>query len=59
MPMRWRLRLSNRGALSVGMRQSCVPFGVEGSGFGFKVVHRLTAAEASLPTTCQMQRPGS
>ena len=35
------------------------PFGVEGSGFGFKVVHRLTAAEASLPTTCQMQRPSS
>jgi len=30
---------------------------VEGSGFGFKTVRRLDAAQASLPHTCQMSRP--
>ncbi len=34
-------------------------FGVEGSGYGFKVVRRIGAADASLPTTCQMKRPTS
>ena len=35
-----------------------VKFDVEGSGFGFRVVKSLTAAEAELPTRCNMQRPG-
>lgn len=35
-----------------------VKFDVEGSGFGFRVVKTLTAAEAELPTRCNMQRPG-
>jgi branched-chain amino acid transport system substrate-binding protein len=34
-----------------------VPFDVEGSGYGFRVVRTLKAAEAELPTSCQMQRP--
>jgi branched-chain amino acid transport system substrate-binding protein len=34
-----------------------VPFDTEGSGFGFRVVLRLTAQEAALPTTCEMVRP--
>ena len=34
-----------------------VPFDVEGSGFGFRVVKSLTAQQAQLPTTCKMQRP--
>jgi branched-chain amino acid transport system substrate-binding protein len=36
-----------------------VPFDVEGSGYGFKVVRQITAEQARLPTTCQMERPGS
>ena len=35
-----------------------VKFDVEGSGFGFRVVKSLTAAQAELPTRCNMQRPG-
>lgn len=35
-----------------------VPFDVEGSGFGFRVVRIVTADEAELPTTCRMIRPG-
>jgi branched-chain amino acid transport system substrate-binding protein len=35
-----------------------VKFDVEGSGFGFRVVKTLTAAQAELPTRCNMQRPG-
>ncbi len=34
-----------------------VPFDVEGSGFGFKVVRQIKAEEARLPSTCQMIRP--
>lgn len=37
---------------------SGVKFDVEGSGFGFRVVKTLTAAQAELPTRCNMQRPG-
>lgn len=35
-----------------------VPFDVEGSGYGFKVVRQITAEQARLPSTCQMLRPG-
>ncbi len=35
-----------------------VPFDVEGSGYGFKVVHQIKAEQARLPSTCQMVRPG-
>ena len=34
-----------------------VKFDVEGSGYGFKVVKTLTAAQAELPTTCKMVKP--
>ena len=34
-----------------------VPFDVEGSGYGFRVVRTLLAAAAEMPTSCQMQRP--
>jgi branched-chain amino acid transport system substrate-binding protein len=34
-----------------------VKFDVEGSGFGFRIVKTLSAEQAQLPTTCQMQRP--
>ncbi len=34
-----------------------VPFDVEGSGYGFRVVKAIAAADAELPTTCRMQRP--
>ncbi len=34
-----------------------VPFDVEGSGFGFKVVRDIPADLAELPTTCRMSRP--
>ena len=33
-----------------------VPFDVEGSGYGFKVVREISAAQAELPTTCAMVR---
>lgn len=35
-----------------------VPFDVEGSGYGFKVVRQIGAEQARLPSTCQMLRPG-
>ena len=35
-----------------------VPFDVEGSGYGFKVVRQIKAEQARLPTSCQMVRPG-
>ena len=35
-----------------------VKFDVEGSGYGFRVVKTLTAAQAELPTRCNMLRPG-
>jgi branched-chain amino acid transport system substrate-binding protein len=34
-----------------------VAFDVEGSGYGFKVIHILTSYQASLPTSCKMVRP--
>jgi branched-chain amino acid transport system substrate-binding protein len=34
-----------------------VPFDVEGSGYGFKVVRQLKAEQASLPSSCKMVRP--
>ena len=34
-----------------------VPFDVEGSGYGFKVVRQIKAEQARMPSTCQMQRP--
>jgi branched-chain amino acid transport system substrate-binding protein len=34
-----------------------VKFDVEGSGYGFKVIHSLSAVQAGMPTTCKMQRP--
>ena len=34
-----------------------VPFDVEGSGYGFRVVRDIPAAQAEQPTSCQMQRP--
>jgi len=36
-----------------------VPFDVEGSGYGFKVVKQFKAAEVELPSTCKMNRPKS
>jgi branched-chain amino acid transport system substrate-binding protein len=34
-----------------------VPFDVEGSGYGFRVLKRLEPAEAQMPHQCQMRRP--
>ncbi|MCW2310473.1 branched-chain amino acid ABC transporter substrate-binding protein [Rhodoferax antarcticus] len=34
-----------------------VKFDVEGSGYGFRVVKTISAAQAQQPSTCQMQRP--
>jgi len=34
-----------------------VKFDVEGSGYGFRVIKTLAAAQAQQPTTCKMQRP--
>jgi len=34
-----------------------VKFDVEGSGYGFRVIKTLSAAEAEQPTGCHMQRP--
>jgi branched-chain amino acid transport system substrate-binding protein len=34
-----------------------VPFDVEGSGYGFKVVRQIKAEQASLPSSCKMVRP--
>jgi branched-chain amino acid transport system substrate-binding protein len=33
-----------------------VQFDVDGSGYGFRVVRQLTAAQAEMPHACQMQR---
>jgi branched-chain amino acid transport system substrate-binding protein len=35
-----------------------VKFDVEGSGYGFRVVKTITPAQAGLPTSCKMVRPG-
>jgi branched-chain amino acid transport system substrate-binding protein len=34
-----------------------VKFDVEGSGYGFRVIKSITAAQAEQPTTCKMARP--
>lgn len=34
-----------------------VPFDVEGSSYGFRVIHSLSPEQAQLPSQCQMQRP--
>ncbi len=34
-----------------------VSFDVEGSGYGFRVIRQITAAQAELPTRCVMARP--
>ncbi len=34
-----------------------VPFDVEGSGYGFRVIRRIDAAQAEQPTSCRMRRP--
>jgi branched-chain amino acid transport system substrate-binding protein len=34
-----------------------VPFDVEGSGYGFKVIRQIKAEQARLPSTCKMSRP--
>jgi branched-chain amino acid transport system substrate-binding protein len=48
--------------LVVGMMQRQgepgVPFDVEGSGYGFKVVRQIKAEQARLPSSCKMVRPG-
>lgn len=36
-----------------------VPFDVEGSGYGFKVIRQFKAQELELPTVCKMNRPHS
>ena len=36
-----------------------VPFDVEGSGYGFKVVKQFKAAEVELPSSCKLNRPAS
>jgi branched-chain amino acid transport system substrate-binding protein len=46
-------------AVGVMERQGApgVPFDVEGSGYGFKVVRQIKADQARMPSSCQMQRP--
>ncbi len=34
-----------------------VPFDVEGSGYGFRVIRQLTPAQAEMPHRCEMRRP--
>jgi branched-chain amino acid transport system substrate-binding protein len=49
-------------ALAVGVMarqgEPGVPFDVEGSGYGFKVVRQVKAEQARMPTSCKMVRPG-
>ena len=35
-----------------------VKFDVEGSGYGFRVIKQTSAAQAEMPTSCKMVRPG-
>jgi branched-chain amino acid transport system substrate-binding protein len=35
-----------------------VKFDVEGSGYGFRVIKQISAAQAEMPSSCKMQRPG-
>ena len=34
-----------------------VPFDVEGSGYGFRIVRDIPASQAEMSATCAMQRP--
>jgi branched-chain amino acid transport system substrate-binding protein len=34
-----------------------VPFDVEGSGSGFRVIRQLTPVQAEMPHRCEMRRP--
>ena len=34
-----------------------VPFDVEGSGYGFRVVRQLSADDAAMAHSCRMKRP--
>ena len=34
-----------------------VPFDVEGSGYGFRVVREISAEQAAMPSSCKMVRP--
>ncbi|NUT14791.1 MAG: ABC transporter substrate-binding protein, partial [Cupriavidus sp.] len=44
--------------VSVMERQGgAVRFDNEGSGYGFRTVRKLKAAQTTLPTTCRMERP--
>lgn len=36
-----------------------VPFDVEGSGYGFRVVRQIKAEQARMPSSCKMVRPGA
>jgi len=36
-----------------------VPFDVEGTGYGFKVLRQIKAEQARMPSTCKMVRPGA
>ena len=35
-----------------------VKFDVEGSGYGFRVIKQISPAQAEMPTSCKMVRPG-
>lgn len=37
--------------------QPGVPFDVEGSGWGFRIIHDMSALQAQMPTTCAMKKP--
>ena len=61
---RGRMRASDhqfQQSLAVGVmeRQGApgVPFDVEGSGYGFRVVRQIDAASAAMPHSCRMPRP--
>jgi len=34
-----------------------VPFDVEGSGYGFRVIRQFAPPKVEMPTTCKMVRP--
>jgi len=34
-----------------------VKFDVEGSGYGFRVIRQISAAQAEMPSSCRMMRP--
>ena len=44
-------------AIMAKQSTSDLPFDVEGSGYGFKVIKQFKASEVELPSTCKMIRP--